>query len=427
MECTSCCIFVAMKKLFYNISKIYGANQPGTFKSGIEMKDVSVLENAWMLVEDGKITALGSENTPNSDSVDEKIDLNRSEVLPGFVDSHTHIVFAAPRHEEFAMRLAGASYEEIAANGGGILNSASKLQAMSEQDLYDQAAERLKLMMAHGTTTVEIKSGYGLTVDAEIKILRVVKQLKQNFPCLIKSTFLGAHAFPMEFKNNQQAYIDIVINEMLPIIVEENLADHIDVFCDKGFFTVEQTAEILSAAAKHGIPAKIHANELGLTGGVQIAVEHEAWSADHLEHCEENEIAAFQHGFSQPYGGTMPVALPGTSYFLGIPYAPTKRFMENGLPVALATDFNPGSSPLCSLQTIWALACTQMKMMPSEAFHAITCNAARAMRLENEVGSLAIGMRADFVVTNTQEAIKGIPYFMGQNHVAATYILGERI
>jgi len=416
-----------MKKLFYNISKLYGTNSRGTFKSGAEMQQLNEVENAWILVENGKIAAIGIEQLEMPSDVMERIDLLGAEVLPGFVDSHTHIVFAAPRHEEFAMRLAGASYEEIAANGGGILNSARKLQAMSEDELYNQAAERLKLMLSHGTTTVEIKSGYGLTVDAELKILRVIKRLKQNFTCLIKSTFLGAHAFPVEYKNNQQGYIDLILNEMLPVIVQEQLADHIDVFCDKGFFTVEQTAEILTAASKYGIPAKIHANELGLTGGVQIAVEHEAWSADHLEHCEENEIAALKKGFTQNYGGTMPVGLPGTSYFLGIPYTPTKRFMENGLPVALATDFNPGSSPLCSLQTIWALACTQMKMIPVEAFHAITCNAARALRLENEVGSLAVGMRADFVVTKTKEAIKGIPYFMGQNHIEATFVLGERI
>ena len=416
-----------MKKLFYNISKLYGTNSRGTFKSGAEMQQLNEVENAWILVENGKIAAIGNPDSEMPSDVLERINLLGAEVLPGFVDSHTHIVFAAPRHEEFAMRLAGASYEEIAANGGGILNSARKLQAMSEDELYNQEAERLKLMLSHGTTTVEIKSGYGLTVDAELKILRVIKRLKQNFTCLIKSTFLGAHAFPVDYKNNQQGYIDLILNEMLPVIVQEQLADHIDVFCDKGFFTVEQTAEILTAASKYGIPAKIHANELGLTGGVQIAVEHEAWSADHLEHCEENEIAALKKGFTQNYGGTMPVGLPGTSYFLGIPYTPTKRFMENGLPVALATDFNPGSSPLCSLQTIWALACTQMKMMPVEAFHAITCNAARAMRLENEVGSLAVGMRADFVVTKTKEAIKGIPYFVGQNHVEATFVLGERI
>ena len=272
-----------MKKLFYNISKLYGTNHRGTFKSGAEMQQLNVVDNAWILVENGKIAAIGNAEAEMPSEVMERVDLIGAEVLPGFVDSHTHIVFAAPRHEEFAMRLAGASYEEIAANGGGILNSARKLQAMSEDELYEQAEARLKLMLAHGTTTVEIKSGYGLTVDAELKILRVVKRLKQHYTCIIKSTFLGAHAFPVEYKNNQQGYIDLIINEMLPAVVQEQLADHIDVFCDKGFFTVEQTAQILTEAAKLGIPAKIHANELGLTGGVQVAVEHEAWSADHLE------------------------------------------------------------------------------------------------------------------------------------------------
>lgn len=421
-----------MKKLFYNISKLYGANERGTFKKGHEMQQLNALENAWMLVENGTIIQMGQcpsekelQDLINNSS--ELIDLEGHEVLPGLVDSHTHIVFAAPRHEEFAMRIQGATYEEIAENGGGILNSAKKLQAMSEDELYEQAAKRVALMLNHGTTTIEIKSGYGLTVDAEIKILRVVKRLKSNFKCTIKSTFLGAHAFPAEFKNNQQGYIDLVLNEMLPIVIAEKLADHIDVFCDKGFFSVEQTALILEEAAKNGIPAKIHANELGLTGGVQTAVEHQAWSADHLEHCEENEISALQNGFSQNYGGTMPVALPGTSYFLGIPYAPIRNFIENGLPVALATDFNPGSSPICSLQTIWALACTQMKMMPVEAFHAVTCNAARALRLENEVGSLAIGMRADFFTTQTTDALKGIPYFLGQNHVNRVFVCGDRV
>ena len=421
-----------MKKLFYNISKLYGANERGTFKKGLEMQQLNTLENAWMLVENETIIQMGQcpsekEIEDLKNQSDELINLDELEVLPGFVDSHTHIVFAAPRHDEFAMRIQGATYEEIAENGGGILNSAKKLQAMSENDLYEQASKRVALMLAHGTTTIEIKSGYGLTVDAEIKILRVVKRLKENFKCTIKSTFLGAHAFPAEYKNNQQGYIDLVLNEMLPIVIAEKLADHIDVFCDKGFFSVEQTAVILTAAAEKGIPAKIHANELGLTGGVQIAVKHQAWSADHLEHCEENEIAALQKGFSQNYGGTMPVALPGTSYFLGIPYAPIRNFIGNGLPVALATDFNPGSSPICSIQTIWALACTQMKMMPVEAFHAVTCNAARALRLEGEVGSLAVGMRADFFTTKTVDAVKGIPYFFGQNHVDSVFVGGDRV
>lgn len=421
-----------MKKLFYNISKIYGANERGTFKKGHEMQVLSTIENGYMMVENGLIKLLG-ENVSNQElenlkvECDELINLNGMEVLPGFVDSHTHIVFAAPRHEEFAMRIKGATYEEIAENGGGILNSARKLQSMSEDDLYEQAAQRVALMMEHGTTTMEIKSGYGLTVDAELKMLRVIKRLKNDFPCTIRATFLGAHAFPAVFKTNQQGYIDLIINEMLPVVIDEVLADHIDVFCDKGFFSVEQTQEILKLAAAKGLPAKIHANELGLTGGVQTAVENKAWSADHLEHCEEEEIKALQNGFEQEYGGTMPVALPGTSYFLGIPYAPVKKFMAHGLPVALATDFNPGSSPICSLQTIWAFACTQMKMMPEEAFHAVTCNAARSMRLEREVGSLAVGMKADFIATKTKDAVKAVPYFLGQNHADMVFVGGVQI
>lgn len=421
-----------MKKLFYNISNLYGANQRGTFKKGTEMQACSTIENAWMLVENGRIVDIGC-NSQNEQlkslmgDCNEVIDLEGMEVLPGFVDSHTHIVFAAPRHEEFAMRIDGATYEEIAESGGGILNSARKLQEMTEDELYQQAYQRVELMLKHGTTTMEIKSGYGLTVESELKILRVIKRLKRAFPCNIKATFLGAHAFPAEYKNNQIGYINLIINEMIPVVVAEQLADHVDVFCDKGFFNVEQTNEILQLAAENGLPAKIHANELGLTGGVQAAVNNGAWSADHLEHCEEEEIKALQHGFTQEYGGTMPVALPGTSYFLGIPYAPVKRFMENGLPVALATDFNPGSSPICSLQTIWAFACTQMKMKPVEAFHAITCNAARSMRLESEVGSLAVGMRADFVVTKTKDAIKAIPYFLGQNHAEMVFVSGSQI
>lgn len=421
-----------MKKLFYNISKLYGTNVRGTFKKGSEMQAISMIENAWMLVENGIVVNLGKHSDPSlAESLKlqniELVDMKEMEVLPGLVDSHTHIVFAAPRHEEFAMRIEGATYEEIAENGGGILNSARKLQGMSEDELFEQASKRVELMIKHGTTTMEIKSGYGLTVDAELKILRVIKRLKEKFPCTIKATFLGAHAFPAEYKNNQSGYISLIINEMLPVVVAEQLADHVDVFCDKGFFTVDQTNQILQLAAENGLPAKIHANELGLTGGVQAAVKNKAWSADHLEHCEENEIAALKQGFTEEYGGTMPVALPGTSYFLGIPYAPVKQLIQHGLPVALATDFNPGSSPICSLQTIWAFACTQMKMQPVEAFHAITCNAARSMRLENEVGSLARGMRADFFATKTQDAIKGIPYFLGQNHAEIVYIAGNAI
>ncbi len=477
-----------MKTGFYNISVLYGASPRGTFKSGSAMMQLDVLENAYLIVVDGTIVELGTldseglksytvsqsgegsfkqsqfpspESTINKSEADLKkdveifqsiektssektplkaeagemesknlelseihwIDLQGAEIMPGLVDSHTHIVFAAPRHEEFALRIQGATYEEIAAAGGGILNSAKKLRIALEDQLFEDASARVKLMMQWGTTTLEIKSGYGLSVDSELKMLRVIKRLKSNFPIHIKATFLGAHAFPMEFKERREDYIDLILRDMLPQVVAEELADHIDVFCDEGFFTPEQTERILIKAEQYGLPAKIHGNELGLTGGVQVGVKHGAWSVDHLEHCSELEMELFK----QTNGATIPVALPGTSYFLGIPFAPTRKMIDFGLPVALATDFNPGSSPVASLQTVCALACTQMKMMPQEAFHAVTCNAARALRMENEVGSLAVGMSADFLVMRSTDSVKTIPYYLGQNQVLHTYCKGRRV
>ena len=377
----------------------------GAYSCGSEMAQVEGFSNAWMWVEDGRIVALGGDEGSYGDGVicsrftgldasgrneilvslskemgAELTDLGGVEVLPGLVDSHTHIVFAAPRHEEFEMRIKGESYEAIAAAGGGILNSARKLQAMDEDLLYEQAAQRLRVMILHGTTAVEIKSGYGLTVDAELKMLRVIQRLKSSFDILIKATFLGAHGIPMEYKSNPDSYVDLVVDEMLPKVVAEGLADHIDVFCDRGFFTVEQTDRILKAALAVGLPSKIHANELGLTGGVQVAVANGSWSADHLEHCSEVEVGVLRESMDEVYGGTVPVGLPGTSYFLGIPYAPGRALIDAGLPFAMATDFNPGSSPIASLQIVWALGCTQMKLLPAEAFSAISRNAARALR-----------------------------------------------
>ena len=422
-----------MRKLFHGISKMWGVSaEQGRYRSGAEMSEVEAFTSAWMLVDDGVIVGLGGDEgvygedvVAMGDAMDlERIDLGGLEVLPGLVDSHTHIVFAAPRHEEFEMRIRGESYEAIAAAGGGILNSARKLQAMSEDDLYVQAAERLRTMIAHGTTTVEIKSGYGLTTDSELKILRVVKRLKQDFDILIKATFLGAHGIPAEFKGEPDRYVNLVIEDMLPKVVAEGLADHIDVFCDRGFFTVEQTDRILKAAAAMGLPSKIHANELGLTGGVQVAVANGSWSADHLEHCSEVEIGLLRESMDMGYGGTVPVGLPGTSYFLGIPYAPGRALIDAGLPFAMATDFNPGSSPIASLQVVWALGCTQQKLLPAEGFYAITCNAARALRCEKEVGALAAGQRANFFTTKTVDAVKAIPYFMGQNHCHEVFING---
>ena len=422
----------------------------GAYSCGSEMAQVEGFSNAWMWVEDGRIVALGGDEGSYGDGVicsrftgldasgrneilvssskemgAELTDLGGVEVLPGLVDSHTHIVFAAPRHEEFEMRIKGESYEAIAAAGGGILNSARKLQAMDEDLLYEQAAARLRVMILHGTTAVEIKSGYGLTVDAELKMLRVIQRLKSTFDILIKATFLGAHGIPMEYKSNPDSYVDLVVDEMLPKVMAEGLADHIDVFCDRGFFTVEQTDRILKAALAVGLPSKIHANELGLTGGVQVAVANGSWSADHLEHCSEVEVGLLRESMDEVYGGTVPVGLPGTSYFLGIPYAPGRALIDAGLPFAMATDFNPGSSPIASLQIVWALGCTQMKLLPAEAFCAISRNAARALRSENEVGTLAAGQRANFFTTKTPNAIQAIPYFMGQNHCHQVFVNGS--
>ena len=440
-----------MRKLFHGISRMWGvAATNGAYSCGSEMAQVEGFSNAWMWVEDGRIVALGGDEGSYGDGVicsrftgldasgrneilvssskemgAELIDLGGVEVLPGLVDSHTHIVFAAPRHEEFEMRIKGESYEAIAAAGGGILNSARKLQAMDEDLLYEQAAQRLRVMILHGTTAVEIKSGYGLTVDAELKMLRVIQRLKSTFDILIKATFLGAHGIPMEYKSNPDSYVDLVVDEMLPKVVAEGLADHIDVFCDRGFFTVEQTDRILKAATALGLPSKIHANELGLTGGVQVAVANGSWSADHLEHCSEVEVGVLRESMDEVYGGTVPVGLPGTSYFLGIPYAPGRALIDAGLPFAMATDFNPGSSPIASLQIVWALGCTQMKLLPAEAFCAISRNAARALRSENEVGTLAAGQRANFFTTKTPNAIQAIPYFMGQNHCHQVFVNGS--
>ena len=440
-----------MRKLFHGISRMWGvAATNGAYSCGSEMAQVEGFSNAWMWVEDGRIVALGGDEGSYGDGVicsrftgldasgrneilvssskemgAELTDLGGVEVLPGLVDSHTHIVFAAPRHEEFEMRIKGESYEAIAAAGGGILNSARKLQAMDEDLLYEQAAQRLRVMILHGTTAVEIKSGYGLTVDSELKMLRVIQRLKSTFDILIKATFLGAHGIPMEYKSNPDSYVDLVVDEMLPKVVAEGLADHIDVFCDRGFFTVEQTDRILKAATSLGLPSKIHANELGLTGGVQVAVANGSWSADHLEHCSEVEVGLLRESMDEVYGGTVPVGLPGTSYFLGIPYAPGRALIDAGLPFAMATDFNPGSSPIASLQIVWALGCTQMKLLPAEAFCAISRNAARALRSENEVGTLAAGQRANFFTTKTPNAIQAIPYFMGQNHCHQVFVNGS--
>ncbi len=411
-----------MKILFSGISKLYGTSRQVRF--GSQMDEVKSILNASILVENGRVLAVTSEDI--SDQADQVINLNGAEVMPGFVDSHTHTVFAVPREEEFVMRLKGASYEEIAAAGGGILNSAQKLRRTSEDELFDAASVRVRNMIAQGTTALEIKSGYGLSVDAEIKMLRVIKKLKESFPITIRATFLGAHAFPKEYKEKTDDYVDLVVKDMLPIIAAEELADHIDVFCERGFFSSDQANRVIEVGAKYGLPSKIHGNQLAVSGGVQVAVRNQSWSVDHLEHCTEVEWNLLKNSFDEDGNGTMPVVLPGVSYYLDLPYAPAREMIDYGLPVVLATDFNPGSSPVHSLQTVQSLACTQMKMTPEEAFNAVTINAARSLRLEDEVGSITVGSRADFLVMNQQNALQRIPYYLGQNLVKEVYIGGVK-
>jgi imidazolonepropionase len=376
---------------------------------GIEMSKVESISNAFIHVENGLIKDFGSmDNCPKLEL--EKIDINGKWILPGFVDSHTHMVFAGPRQNEYVMRLEGKSYEEIAAEGGGILNSAKKLAEVSEDELFIQSLHYAHKAINCGTTAFEIKSGYGLQMDSEIKMLKVIQRLKNELPVLVKSSFLGAHAFPLEYKNNHSAYIDKIINEMLPMIAEQNLADFIDVFCDKGFFSVSETSEILKAGAKYGLRPKIHGNELGITGGVQVAVEHNALSVDHLEHIGDEEIKCLLGS------ETMPVALPGSSFFLKIPYTPARKIIDSGLPIAIASDFNPGSSPHYNLWFTWSLACLYNGMLPNEGFNALTINAAKAMGIEKSHGSITIGKMACFQITNAFENMNEIPYWFAQNH-----------
>ena len=408
-----------MRKLFTDIRALHGIEESQkALLKGNEMGMVNSIENAWLLVENGCFAGWGSMGDSNLPAAAETVSLKGLEVLPGLVDSHTHCIFAEPRSAEWEMRLKGATYEEIAEAGGGILNSATKLRSMDEESLYEQSLWRVQRMIAHGSTTIEIKSGYGLSTESELKMLRIARRIGKNVTATIKTTFLGAHAVPPEFKGRQDEYVSHIITEMLPAVCNEGLADHMDVFCDRGFFTPEQTLRLLEVAAKFGLPSKIHANELGITGGVQVAAEAGSWSADHLEHIDEEEIACLKNS------EVMPVGLPGTSYFLDIPYTPARKIIDAGLPFALASDFNPGSSPVCNLQMVWSLGCSRMKLLPAEAFNAITLNAARSLRLESSVGSIAIGKKADFWTTETHNALQSVPYFFGVNHAKWVYLSG---
>jgi len=386
------------------------------------MEDLSVINNAFLAIEGDEIIAYGKMEDWGgiTDWRDlHVIDADGKIVLPAFCDSHTHAVFAKTREEEFEDRIKGLSYEEIALKGGGILNSAKKLQAMSEDDLYSAAYDRLLEMAKYGTGSVEIKSGYGLTVDAEIKMLRVIKRLKETSPLAIKATFLGAHAFPQEYKENHRGYLDLIVNEMLPIIAEEKLADYIDCFCERNYYSLEEMEEVLVAGAKYGLTPKVHVNQFSVMGGVALAVKHGARSVDHLEELDATDIEALKGS------ECMPTLLPGCSFFLSIPFGKARDLIDNDLPVALATDYNPGSSPSGNMQLLTSFACTKMKMTPNETINATTINTAYAMGLENSYGTISLGKKANLVITKPMESVALIPYSFGQNSIETVILNGK--
>lgn len=400
------------------IKNIRGLVQVGEdlpkIRKGKEMQNLPILENAFLALEDGEVVGYGLMNDWEgiTDWRDlEIVDADGCFVLPSFVDSHTHAVFAKTREEEFVDRIHGLTYEEIALKGGGILNSARKLAEMSEDELYEQAQKRIEKIMACGTGALEIKSGYGLSVEAELKMLRVIKRLKENNPIVIKATFLGAHAFPTEFKENHRGYMDLIIHEMLPQIEKESLADYIDVFCERNYYSVEEMEEILIAGKKHGLIPKVHVNQFSAMGGVTKAIELGALSVDHLEELAEEDIDALKNS------ECMPVFLPGCSHFISIPFGDARRLINSELPVALASDFNPGSTPNYNLFTVWSLACIKMKMTPEEALNALTINAAYALGLSETHGKIFLGSKSPIILTNEISSLAYLPYSFGENNI----------
>lgn len=386
---------------------------------GKALAELPVLENAWLAAEDGVIVGYGLMEDWGgiSDWTDlEIVDASGKYVLPAWVDSHTHLVFAATREEEFVDRIKGLTYEEIAAKGGGILNSANKLAGMSEDELYQSTYKRLQQVISMGTGAIEIKSGYGLSVDAELKMLRVIKRLKENSPIPIKSTFLGAHAFPKEYKENRKGYIDLIINEMLPVISIEKLADYIDVFCESNYFSVEETRQIIEAGANYGLKAKIHVNQFNSIGGIEMAVQLNALSVDHLEVINNDDVEVLSKS------NTIATLLPSCSFFIKIPYSPARKLIDSNVAVALATDYNPGSTPSGNMNFVNSLACIQLNMTPEEVINASTINGAYALELQDEVGSITIGKKANLIITKEMTSLAYLPYSFGENLVERVII-----
>ena len=411
-----------MKILITNIQELLQIRDVSEKKvSGAEMKQLPSIKNAYLFIVDDCILDFGSMESCPQNEVDLKINATGKVVLPTWCDSHTHIVYADNRILEFVDRINGLSYEEIANRGGGILNSAKKINEISEEELYQQSRVRLEEIMQQGTGAVEIKSGYGLTVEGEIKMLRVIKKLAQNYPIKIKVTFLGAHAFPVDFKENHSGYIDLIINEMLPKIAQENLADYIDAFCETGYFSVQETEQIMEAGKKYGLQAKIHVNQFNAINGIKACVKHNALSVDHLEVVTDEDIAALKKS------DTMPVALPSCSYFISIPYTPARKMIDAGLPLALATDFNPGTTPSGNMNFVVATACIKMKMTPEEAINAATINGAYAMGIAETHGSITKGKKANIIISKEVTSFYQLPYAFGSNLIDTVLIEGKII
>lgn len=413
-----------MKILLENIKELVQvAKEPLLFRAGSDMKTVTTIKNAFLIIRDEVIDEFGSMDQLKDKYIDDdllvEIDCSNRLVYPSFCDSHTHLVFPYSREQEFVERIKGFTYEQIAKNGGGILNSAKRIKDISEEELYEDSLHRIIEIMKLGTGAVEIKSGYGLDVEEELKMLRVIRMLKETAPICVRSTFLGAHAVPEPFKKNRSKYVDMVINEMIPQVAAEEAADFIDVFCDRGFFTTEDTDRILLAGMKYGLRPKIHANELGLTGGVQVGVKYNALSVDHLEYVGDEEIECLMNS------ETMPTVLPGAAFFLNLKLSPVRKMIDAGLPVALASDYNPGSSPSGNMSFISALGCIKYNMLPEEVINATTLNSAYAMGISDSMGSISKGKTANLFITSEINGIESLPYFYGSNLIETVILNGE--
>jgi imidazolonepropionase len=409
-----------MRTLYSNIKQILQIehiHEEKKIVKGLDMKTLPTIENAFLLVEDGLIKDFGEmKNLTNELIADQTIDCTGKMILPTWVDSHTHLVYSHTRELEFVDRINGLSYEEIAQRGGGILNSAKRMTEINENDLYEISKIRLDETIALGTGAIEIKSGYGLSTEGELKMLRVIKRLKENTNIDIKASFLAAHTYPLAYRENHAAYIQLIIDEMLPLVAKENLADYMDVFCEKGFFSPDETDQLLEAGYKYGLKPKIHANQLYNSGGVQVGVKHQAISVDHLETMDDEEVNCLLNS------NTIPTLLPGAAFFLAMHYQPARKMIDAGLPVALASDYNPGSCPSANMNFILSLACTQMKMTPEEAIHACTLNGAAALELTDTLGSIKIGKKANFIITKPISSYALLPYYYGNNLIEEVVI-----